>query len=62
MTGFFHQKRSGRRKNVKPREHKPMGLGSPDALLAHREMEWLRNPTPERWRKLQQARRAAGDA
>lgn len=58
MTRFHHQQRSGRRKKPKDRDRAPLGLGNDlDALIAHRELEYLRNPTPERARKLAEAKR-----
>jgi hypothetical protein len=57
MTRFNHAQRSGRRKRPKQRDRKPMGIRDLEALHAHRELEWLRHPTPERWRKLQEVRR-----
>jgi hypothetical protein len=57
MTNFNHQKRSGRARRAKTRSETGLDLPSePDerlqALLIHREMEYLRRPTRERARKL----------
>lgn len=54
MTGFNHSQRNGRRKKAKQREKRrdSLGLKSPEALIEHRELEYLRHPSPERWRKL----------
>lgn len=35
---------------------------SPEALLAHRELQYIRNPSPERLRKLREARAMASAA
>lgn len=59
-TKFKHSKRSGRRKRAKIRRSRAsLGIGGdPDRLLAHRELQALRNPSSERYRKLAEARRA----
>lgn len=50
---------SGRRRQRR-RYKASLGIaGDAERLLAHRELEALRHPTPERFRKLEQARRAA---
>jgi hypothetical protein len=63
MTKFNHQPRSGRRKKGKGRSPRgSLGIPSGDVerLEAHRELEALRNPTPERFAKLAQIRRRTG--
>jgi hypothetical protein len=54
VTGFAHQKRSGRRKKPKQRQRKGLDIRSFDALRAHRELAFLRNPSHERLRKLRE--------
>ena len=50
---------SGRRRQRK-RYRKSLDLGNdPQRLLAHRELEALRNPCARRFRKLEEARRHA---
>jgi hypothetical protein len=50
---------SGRRRQRR-RYSNSLGInGDAERLLVHRELEALRNPTPRRFRKLEQARRAA---
>ena len=62
MTDFTHQKRNGRHKKPKERERQAMGLKTPEQLLAHRELEYLRRPTAERARKLREAKRAVASS
>lgn len=57
MTRFNHVQRSGRRKRPKDRDVQPIGIETPEQLVAHRELAYLRNPTSERARKLAEARR-----
>ena len=61
MTRFHHQKRSGRKRRPKAKPPRaPLGIkGDPERLLAHRELQALRNPSPERYEKLAQALRAS---
>jgi hypothetical protein len=57
MTRFNHTPRSGRRKRPKQRARKGLGHLTIDQLVAHRELEFIRHPTRERYFKLQQAKR-----
>lgn len=45
------------RKKRRPRFRRPIGIETPEQLLAHRELEYLREPTAERAAKLEAARR-----
>jgi hypothetical protein len=54
---FAHQQRSGRRRKAKARRRQGLGIRSIEQLVAHRELAYLRNPTSERLRKLEDARR-----
>jgi hypothetical protein len=58
VTRFNHQPRSGRTKAAKKRDRQPLGVRGLEALVAHRELEYLRHPTTERARKLKEIRRA----
>lgn len=59
MTKFVHQQHSGRRKKAKVKgPRKPIGIKTPEQLLAHRELAYLRNPSLGRAIKLKQAQRA----
>jgi hypothetical protein len=59
MTRFLHQQHSGRRKRGRKRQQKGLGIRSLEALKAHRELAFLRNPNAERARKLAEVERRA---
>ncbi len=55
MTRFAHQQHSGRRRKAKAkRSRKGLEIRTLEALRAHRELAYLRNPSKERARKLAQ--------
>jgi hypothetical protein len=56
VTAFHHQQRSGRRRAAKKRQRKGLGIRTLEALRAHRELQFLRNPSADRARKLREVK------
>jgi len=53
MTNFHHAKRNGKKKRPKTREYRrSLDIKTLEALVAHRELEYIRNPSLPRLRKL----------
>lgn len=63
MTRFAHQQHSGRGKRGKRRQRRRgLEIRSHEALLEHRELAFLRNPSWDRARKLTEAKRSKARA
>ncbi len=62
MTKFNHSKRNGKRKRPKQRgPRRSLQLWTTEQLVEHRRLAFLRNPSPERARKLAQVQSKGED-
>lgn len=57
LTRHTHQPRNGKKRARKKRARKGLGIDSAERLRAHRELQYLRNPSAERAAKLKEVNR-----